>query len=171
MIVFGGITPCFLERSSIVRGRMILRWTSCLGGWESEMVSQMSLRAGLGPHLVENVPPLVGQIFVNRLFHVLQKIDACGAIAHVSGELFGQKPFMLQNFRPQVGGDFGLELYTGHLENLTRAFLHRKRLRYIIVHGDTSISVAADSLESFIILCTIVCKPGRLRARGTFILR
>ena len=40
----GGTTPCFLERSRSVKGRMIFRCTICLGGWDSAMVSHFPCR-------------------------------------------------------------------------------------------------------------------------------
>jgi hypothetical protein len=43
MMVFGGMTPCFIERSRSVKGSMIRLWTKCFGGCESEIVSHISL--------------------------------------------------------------------------------------------------------------------------------
>ena len=69
------------------------------------------LADGLGPHLIQDIPALIGQVFLPGLIHIFQKIDAGHPQAHIPGEFFRQEPFMLQNSGPQFGGRLRLQIW------------------------------------------------------------
>ena len=99
---------------------MILRWTSCFGGWDSDMVSQSSLLKTLSPQFLQNFPPLMFQVFIGGLLHILQEIDAGRPYTDVPVEFFREKPLVLQYPGPEVNGDVRFNRHPAQFKNSIR---------------------------------------------------
>ena len=72
---------------------------------------------GLSPHLIQDILPLIGQIFRQGLIRIFEKIDARHPQAHIPAELFRQEPFMLQDLGPQVRGHLRIKFTAADLKD------------------------------------------------------